>query len=202
MGVARLDKNGLEVLGGAVRDPVFNGGVLFSGSREGGTITVIGGDYKKEGDAFTRYGGVEIEAKVIGVASMKDALVIFNPDVSLTDKYPVLHVALGDISPGVRTSYILESCGGSMGRVATGWAHGIVHSPISPEHYIGGLAVLEGAGAKVIFYELDEAGRPVRLEKLEVKNMLPRVRSTGFVAGTEPVAEALIEALIKAGRRI
>ncbi len=199
-GNARLDENGLYVYGGAVYDG-YKGGILYYGSRYDGTKAVIGGHYLSIGDMHVRFGGHEVQSRVVHVPKLKDAVVIFNPDVMLPDKYPALYKAAGDISPRFRTSYTLESCGGSMGRVATGWAHGLVHAPISPEHWIGGVAIIEGAGGVVIPFVSDESGKVVRLEKLGLDNMLPGVRSTGFVAGSPKMAEDLMTMLIESSRK-
>lgn len=203
VGITRFGESGLHVIAGAVRDADYKGGTLYYGSAEAGTTAIINGTYVKVGNFIVSFGGREINAVVDSrVANLKESVVIFNADMPLADRYPVLHNALGTIAPAARTSLMLESCGGSMARVSSGWAHGMVHAPISPEHWIAGAALIEGAGGKVIFYELDDAGRPVRLEKLEVRHMLPGVRSAGFVAGNEPIAEELMNMLVNAGRKI
>lgn len=202
-GVMRLDSNGLDVLAGAVREPDFKGGVLYHGSPEDGTTVAIGGKYVKTGKIIVRLGGQEVDAMVNPrIASLKNALVEFNADFPIQDIYPVLYKALGRLSSESRTTYGIESCGGAMGRVAAGWFNGMVHTPISPEHWVGGAALILGAGGTIIFYTLDESGKPVRLEKLEVKHLLPGKRSVGFVTGSEPIAEQLMDILVKAGRGV
>jgi fructose-1,6-bisphosphatase/inositol monophosphatase family enzyme len=168
---------------GAVYAPKINGGTLFYASIGKGAFVQSHGETKR--------------AQVSKCSNLKDAYVIFGPDCFL-ENYPIHNRLVLDIANRVRT---VNSCGSSalgLGLVSAGRADAIIQPLHSPWDWAAGKSLVEEAGGRIIFYEMNNGIR--RVDKLEPKHYDPNTRRVGFIAGNDAIAESTMKKLLKLSR--
>lgn len=170
----------VEHTAGAVFAPKIERGILFYASLGEGAFLKMGDEQKR-----------------IGVArrALNDAYLIFGVDSFLT-KYPRHNRHVHELADLCRTTNSNGSCALPLGLVAAGKADALIQPLVCPWDWAGGKIIVEEAGGKVIFYEMDE-GEIKRVEKLEAKHYHPEKRAVGFVAAHEDLAENIFERLVK-----
>jgi len=170
----------LEHKAGAVFAPKIDKGLLFYASLGEGSFLEING------------GGKKIE---VAQRKLKDSYLIFGVDCFLT-KYLFHNRHLHELSDLCRTTNSNGSCALPLGLVASGKADALIQPLVCPWDWAGGKLIVEEAGGKVIFYEM-EGDNIKRVDRLEVRHYHPDKRMVGFVAAHEDLAENIFEKLGK-----
>ncbi|MDO8509330.1 MAG: inositol monophosphatase [Nanoarchaeota archaeon] len=170
----------LQHKAGAVYAPKINNGLLFYASKDNG--------------AFIRENGKETKLKIPN-RKLHDSYILFGPDCFLT-KYPRHNSLMHELSDLCRTSNVNGSCALALSLVASGKADALIQPLQCPWDYAAGKLLVEEAGGKVIFYEMNN-GKIKVLENLEPKHYDPFKRAVGFIAGNRNIAEDIAERLIK-----
>jgi len=167
----------LEHKAGAVFAPHIKNGMLFYAS-------------KGEG-AFIK---AKKEMHVSKTSDLNKAYVIFGPDCFLK-KYPTHNKLLIEIGDVARTVNGIGSCALGLGYVASGMSDALVQPLHFPWDWAAGKVLVEEAGGKMIFYEMENSNiRSIR--KLEPKHYNPDKRMVGFVAGNGKIADEIMNILL------
>lgn len=125
---------------------------------------------------------------------MKQAYIIVGPDNFLT-RYPLHNKLLMLVGDAARTVNGNGSCALAMGLVASGRADALIQPLQSPWDWAAGKLLIEEAGGKVLFYEVDK-GRVVPIKRLEARHYNPVERAVGFVAAHKALASMIMERLL------
>ncbi|GEM_PF-1908924 len=179
----------MEHIAGAVCAPQIYNGRIFLAGKGNGTHVWNGSQLK--------------QTKVSDVRDLKKAYVIAGLDCGWPSypPYNKLWIKLGDKARTVGTN----TCAIGLGLVAAGNADAIVQPLQSPWDWAAGKLLVEEAGGKVIFYEMEQTDqqgdvniydRIQPIERLEPKHYDPSKRAVGFVAGNEKLADEIMEMLL------
>ena len=164
---------------GAVFAPQINNGTLFFASRNGG--------------AFIRTDSTQ-EIHVSRTAALSDAYIIFGVD-NFLKKYTVHNKLLIEVGDVARTTNSNGSCALALGYVAAGMSDALVQPLQFPWDWAAGKVLVEEAGGKLIFYEM-ENGKIEPIDKLKPKHYNPDKRTVGFVAGNEKMTDSIMNMLL------
>ncbi len=170
----------LEHKAGAVFAPKIDSGLVFYASLGEGAFLE------------NRKGKKKIE---VAHRELKDSYLIFGVDCFLT-KYKKHNATVHELSDLCRTTNSNGSCALPLGLVAAGKADALIQPLVCPWDWAAGKLIVEEAGGKVIFYEME--GEEInRLDRLEVRHYHPDKRAVGFVAAHENLAEEIFGRLVK-----
>jgi fructose-1,6-bisphosphatase/inositol monophosphatase family enzyme len=105
---------------------------------------------------------------------------------------------LGDKS---RTTNMNGSCALGLGLVAAGHADALIQPLQSPWDWAAGKLLVEEAGGKIIFYEMEKTGKEytkiVSMDNIKPRHYNPDERTLGFVAANENLAEQIMKMLLE-----
>lgn len=161
----------LKHVAGAVYAPDIYDGTLFSAYLGGGAFSI-------EGDRVN-----------VSNRKINESYVILGSDNFLS-KYPIHNKMISKLGDKSRTINVNGSCALALCLVASGKADALVQPPQSPWDWAAGKVILEEAGGKMIFYEIND-GKIERVEKLLVEHYNPEKRAVGFVTGNREISELI-----------
>ncbi len=144
--------------------------------------------------AFVKRNGKDVKLNVAN-RNLDNCYVIHGPD-SVWSKYPVHNKLLTVLGDKIRTTNITNSCALGMALVAAGNVDALVETIISPWDWAAGKLLVEEAGGKVIFYEMDKIGKIKPIEGLEPRHYNMDERQVGFVAANKKLAEQIMKILL------
>ncbi|MEN9626412.1 MAG: hypothetical protein RL557_740 [archaeon] len=170
-------ENGIPVAG-AVYAPSVLGGFLCYGSKGEGVFERVRGRDEK----------VNASEK-----SLEDSYVYFGVDCVLSDKYPLHHQLMGTLSPLVRTTNMNGSCALPLALIAAGRGEALVQPIQSVWDYAAGMLLVEEAGGRMLFYEMDKQGACFSIDRLELRHYNPSKRNVGFIAGNKMIVEHITQ---------
>lgn len=165
-------------------------GVIFAPEIKGGTLFYA----SVEAGSFVASDGKPVKVEVAKTKNLNEAYVVVGIDCFLP-KYPVHNRALPKIGDKVRITNATGSCALALGLVAAGSIDALVQSPQSVWDWAAGKTIVEQAGGKFIFYEM-ERGRIFPISELALKHYYPSERMVGFVAGND-IAEQVMDTLLR-----
>jgi fructose-1,6-bisphosphatase/inositol monophosphatase family enzyme len=169
-------------MAGAIYAPKVENGLLFSAALGHGAA--LGADL-----------GAAQKIQVNLNPDPANALVLFGIDCVIKDTYPIHFQMLGDSSRHIRSTNLCGSCALGLALVAAGRASALIQPRQSPWDWAAGKLLVEEAGGKVIFYELE--GRKVTpLTALEPRHYDPERRGVGFIAANPELADWLMDFLL------
>jgi myo-inositol-1(or 4)-monophosphatase len=171
----------LEHKCGAVFAPQVYGGALFYASKGSGS--------------FVEKDGKKSKCEISKKENLKEAYILMGYDCVLT-KYPVhnkLLTTLGDRSRTMTSG----PCALSMGLLSAGIIDVVVQPIQSPWDWAAGKVLVEEAGGKILFYEM-ENGKILPINKIEPKHYDSEKRMLGFVAGNEKLSREVMDLLLEA----
>jgi len=172
-------------LSAAIYAPDVYGGALFYASKGRG--------------GFIRTGiktGKTIDTKMqVQKNSLEDSYLIFGVDCNLP-RYPIHNKLMHMLAEKARTTNSNGSCALPLGLVAAGRADALIQPPQSPWDYAAGKLLVEEAGGKVIFYEIQD-GKIIPIERLEPRHYNPEIKAVGFVAANPSLAKEIMDYLVK-----
>jgi myo-inositol-1(or 4)-monophosphatase len=164
---------------GAIFAPAIWGGALFFGMQGGG--------------AFLKANRRGTHRLHVAPAPISEAYLLIGLD-TLLPRYPLHARLVSELAEASRTLNVSGSCALAMALVAAGRANALIQPPQSPWDWAAGKLLVEEAGGRVLFYELQSEG--VRtLDRLSSNHYDPKRRAVGLVAGPESLASELLERL-------
>lgn len=169
---------------GAVYAPEVLGGALFYASK--GNRGFVKTGLKTE---ITTETPMQVSQN-----SLEDSYLIFGVDCFLT-RYPIHNKLVNILADKSRTSNSNGSCALPLGLVAAGKADALIQPPQSPWDYAAGKLLVEEAGGKVIFYEMQD-GKINPIERLEARHYNPNIKAVGLVAANPFLAEQIMDICI------
>ena len=183
---------------GYVEKLVHKSGATFAPEVYGGLGALF---YASIGEgAFMRSRGEDKEVKVTD-NNIEDSYVVFGADCVLRDKYPRHFELMGEISGDVRRINMNESCVLPLSLIAAGRIDALVQPPQSVWDYSGEIAMVEEAGGLFQFYETDDEGGYLPVEKLKIEHYNPTKKNVGFVAGNKKIVSFISEKFFELNRR-
>jgi fructose-1,6-bisphosphatase/inositol monophosphatase family enzyme len=174
----------LESIAGAVLSPEIFGGALFFASKGEGGFMRTG--LKTE---FTKESPMKVQNN-----SLDESYLICGVDCNLT-RYPIHNQLIHLLADKSRTLNLNGSCALPLGLVAAGCADALIQPPQSPWDYAAGRLLVEEAGGRVIFYEMQN-GRINPIETLSPIHYNPNTKEVGFVAANPHLAEQIMDILV------
>lgn len=164
---------------GAISAPDIFSGALFYASRNNGAFMQIGKNKTK---------------LQVNHNKLSDSYLIFGVDNFLT-RYTLHNQLIHKLADQARTSNTNGSCALPLGLVAAGKADALIQPPQSPWDYAAGRLLVEEAGGKVIFYEMNN-GKINPLEDLQPRHYNPEIKSVGFIAANPNLAQNILETML------
>lgn len=179
----------MEHIAGAVYAPALRGGTLFSGA-------------KGEGVFIEDERGRQ-PAKISKTEDMAKAFLIVGLDCFMQKKYPLHYKVLGELGEAARTCNTSTTALG-LGCVASGAVDAMVQPLQSPWDWAAGKVLVEEAGGKFVFCELEGEGEGEErsfarlkriVDRLEVQHYHPLERRLAFVAGNPQIVDQIMNRL-------
>ena len=172
----------LEHLAGAVYAPKIGRGLLFSASNGEGT-------FLQEGDEIRK-------TKVTDhTLADKNAYVIFGVDCFLS-KYPKHNELVTKVSDKARTTNSNGSCALPLGLIGAGIVDALIQPLQCPWDWAAGKVLVEEAGGKMLFYEMENGGEIIPIKRLRTEHYNPVERKVGFIAGNEKITQEIMNILL------
>lgn len=177
--IAYLEK--MKHMAGAVYAPMIANGTLYYGS-------------KGEG-AFIETNRKAMKCNVTKTSELNNAYVILGYDCFLP-KYQVHNKLLTMVGEEART-VTTSPCALALGLLAAGKVDAVIQPQQSPWDWAAGKVLVEEAGGKMIFYEM-ENGFVNLIDRIEPKHYNPDKRLLGFVAANDRLTDQIMEMLMEA----
>ena len=169
----------LEHIAGAVYAPEIYGGALFYASKDNGAFQ----------NSSKKKHRLNVKDNML-----QDSYVIFGVDSGMKI-YPVHNKLLNELSDRCRTINFNGSCALPLALVAAGHADALIQPLVYPWDYAAGKVIVEQAGGKMIFYEIND-NKIIPIEKLEPRHYDPEKRKLGFVAANETLSNEIISLML------